>query len=201
MGCDSDSDDGDGSGTEADTEVATGSSSGGGPSTSESTSSSETGDSTSTTTGSSTSFTTSTTSTTTSMPDGSTGDSDEPIGPGCSVQVVSAEALYDPVERGDEAFPNEVADVLEDYCGCHTLMSGGQNVEWPSLPAPGGTLFLQYSDLNRPFQGGTLGQGIEAEVNQLAMPPGSCRWPGAAADILDNWFAQGQPTGANYVPL
>jgi hypothetical protein len=102
---------------------------------------------------------------------------------------------------GAGEFPAEVADSLEDMCGCHTLMNGGQQVQLPLLPAPGGTLFLQYSDMNRSFSGGTLGQAIENQVNQLAMPPGSCPFPGSDQDILQNWFSQGRPDGANYTPL
>jgi hypothetical protein len=125
-----------------------------------------------------------------------------PTGPYCSVQNVTHDELFDPLPRGEQAgvFPAAIADVLEDNCGCHTLMSGGQNLEWENFQAPGGTLFLQYADLSRPFESGTLGQAIESEVRGSRMPVGSCPRPPELAEVLLPWFDQGMPDGANYVP-
>jgi hypothetical protein len=150
---------------------------------------------------SSTTTTTSSPSTTNSSDSGDdTGTEPGPLA--CSVEAVTQGALVDPMGRGNGAgvFPPEVADALEDLCGCHTLMSNAQNLEWPSLLAPGGSLFLEYSDLNRSLGGSTLGAAIRAEVEQLAMPPGSCPYPSGPAAVLSNWFAQGMPDGANYDP-
>lgn len=125
-----------------------------------------------------------------------------PEGPGCSVQVVTHGELFDPLPKGEEAglFPVSVGDTLEDYCGCHTLMSNAQNIEHSGLEAPGGTLFLEYADIGRPFGGGTLGQAMADEVYGYAMPPGSCSYPGDPAGILAKWFEEGMPDGTNFTP-
>lgn len=139
---------------------------------------------------------------TSSSSEGSTTDV-EPPPPSCSVEVVTHDELFDPLPRGEEAgvFPPEVAEAIEDYCGCHTLMNNSQNLEWPGLLAPAGSLILEYSDLDNPVDGTTLGAAMQAEIASFAMPPGSCPWPGSAAAIFSNWFDQGMPDGANYVPL
>lgn len=125
-----------------------------------------------------------------------------PEGPGCSVQVVTHGELFDPLPKGEEAglFPVSVGETLEDYCGCHTLESNGQNVEHTGLLAPGGTLFLDYADIGRPFDGGTLGQAMAAEVFGYAMPPGSCSYPSGPEGILAKWFEEDMPDGTNFTP-
>ncbi len=125
-----------------------------------------------------------------------------PEGPGCSVQVVTHGELFDPLPKGEEAglFPVSVGEALEDYCGCHTLMSNAQNVEHTGLEAPGGSLFLEYADIGRSFGGGTLGEAMAEEVFGYAMPPGSCSYPGDPAGILSKWFEEGMPDGANFSP-
>ncbi|MGH1344539.1 MAG: hypothetical protein ACRBN8_23470 [Nannocystales bacterium] len=149
------------------------------------------------------------TSAATTMPptDGDTGDESStgtplPEGPGCSVQVVTHGELFDPLPKGEDAglFPVSVGEALEDYCGCHTLMSNAQNIEHPGLEAPGGTLFLEYADIGRSFGGGTLGQAMAEEVYGYAMPPGSCSYPGDPAGILAKWFDEGMPDGTNFSP-
>jgi len=149
-----------------------------------------------------TTATTATTFTTTTAAEESSSTGFVPTGPYCSVQNVTHDELFDPLPRGEEAgvFPAVIADALEDNCGCHTLTSGGQNVEFENLQAPGGTLFLQYADLARPFESGTLGQAIESEVRGYRMPVGSCPHPPELADVLFPWFDQGMPDGATYVP-
>ncbi len=149
-----------------------------------------------------TTATTATTFTTTTAAEESSSTGFVPTGPYCSVQNVTHDELFDPLPRGEEAgvFPAVIADALEDNCGCHTLTSGGQNVEFENLQAPGGTLFLQYADLSRPFESGTLGQAIESEVRGYRMPVGSCPHPPELADVLFPWFDQGMPDGATYVP-
>lgn len=126
-----------------------------------------------------------------------------PEGPRCSVQVVTHAELTDPLPKGEEAgvFPTVVGDTLEDFCGCHTLMSNGQNVEHAGLKPPGNSLWLDYADLERPVGGGTLGQAMADEVMNYGMPPGSCSYPGSAADVLEAWFAQGMPDGANFTEM
>ncbi|MBV1860677.1 MAG: hypothetical protein KUG77_19845 [Nannocystaceae bacterium] len=125
-----------------------------------------------------------------------------PEGPGCSVQVVTHGELFDPLPKGEEAglFPVSVGETLEDYCGCHTLTSNAQNVEHTGLKAPGGTLFLDYSDIGRSFGGGTLGQAMAEEVFGYAMPPGSCSYPSDAAGVLRKWFEEDMPDGSNFAP-
>lgn len=161
-----------------------------------------------TSTGSSTSASGVTSAATTLPPtDGEVGDESStgvplPEGPGCSVQVVTHGELFDPLPKGEEAglFPVSVGEALEDYCGCHTLMSNAQNIEHPGLEAPGGTLFVEYADIGRPFGGGTLGQAMADEVFGYAMPPGSCSYPGDPAGILSKWFEEGMPDGTNFTP-
>ncbi len=149
------------------------------------------------------------TSAATTLPptDGEVGDEGStgtplPEGPGCSVQVVTHGELFDPLPKGEEAglFPVSVGEALEDFCGCHTLMSNAQNIEHPGLEAPGGTLFLEYSDIGRPFGGGTLGDAMAEEVFGYAMPPGSCSYPSDPANILRKWFEEGMPDGSNFTP-
>lgn len=149
------------------------------------------------------------TSAATTLPptDGEVGDESStgtplPEGPGCSVQVVTHGELFDPLPKGEEAglFPVSVGETLEDYCGCHTLMGNEQNVEHEGLAAPGGSLFLEYADIGRPFGGGTLGQAMADEVYGYAMPPGSCSYPGDPAGILSKWFEEGMPDGTNFTP-
>ncbi len=171
-------------------------------------SASSTGDAASSSSGSLTSPSGVTTAATTLPP--TAGDAGEesstgtplPEGPGCSVQVVTHGELFDPLPKGEEAglFPVSVGEALEDYCGCHTLMSNAQNVEHTGLKAPGGTLFLEYADIGRPFAGGTLGQAMAEEVLGYAMPPGSCSYPGDPASILSKWFEEDMPDGANFTP-
>ena len=126
-----------------------------------------------------------------------------PEGPGCSVQVTTHGALTDPLPRGDieGAFPPVIADALEDWCGCHTLENNSQNVEHEGLTAPGGTLFLDYADMSRPSGGGTLAQALAQAIEDYSMPPGSCSFPSDAQTLLEDWFAQGAPDGATYVPM
>ena len=159
------------------------------------------GDATPTTEPITTTSATSATSFTTSSAEESASTGFVPTGPYCSVQNVTHDELFDPLPRGEEAgvFPAVIADALEDNCGCHTLMSGGQNLEWEHLQAPGGTFFLQYPDLSRPFESGTLGQAIESEVRGYRMPVGSCPHPPELAELLFPWFDQGMPDGASYV--
>lgn len=123
-----------------------------------------------------------------------------PEGPSCSVQVTTHGLLTDPLPRGDTAFPPVVADALEDWCGCHTLESNNQNVEHTGLLAPGGTLFMTFEDISRPSGGGTLGDAFATAVAEYSMPPGSCSFPSDGQTILEAWFEQGFPDGANFVP-
>jgi len=133
--------------------------------------------------------------------DSSSGEPPPPVGPPCSVQVVTEGALYDPLERGEAAdlFPTTIADVLEDYCGCHTLRDGAENLAWPGLQAPGGTNFLTFADLDRPYGAITLGMSMHEEVG-AGMPPGSCSFLTEPRMLLVDWFDQGMPDGASYVP-
>lgn len=167
---------------------------------------SSSGTSASTSTGPSTTGPDMTSATTTLPPTAGEGDSSTgtplPEGPGCSVQVVTHGELFDPLPKGEEAgvFPVSVGEALEDYCGCHTLMSNSQNVEQTGLKAPGGSLFLEYADIGRPFGGGTLGQAMAEEVFGYGMPPGSCSYPSDPAGILQKWFEEGTPDGSNFTP-
>lgn len=142
---------------------------------------------------------------TTGMPpgDGSSSSGESlPEGPGCSVQVATHGALTDPLPRGDieNAFPPEIADALEDWCGCHTVESNAQNVEHPGLHPPGNTLFQSFEDISRPHDGGTLGEAMAQSVQEYGMPPGSCSFPSESQDLLEAWFAAGFPDGANFAP-
>lgn len=124
-----------------------------------------------------------------------------PPGPPCSVQEVTQGELVDPMTKGDalDLVPAIVGDMLEDYCGCHTLMNNGQNLKYEFLKAPGGTLFLDYDDLNRSFGGGTLGEAMSFQViGNHAMPPGSCAFPDEPEAILSKWFEEGMPDGATF---
>ena len=125
-----------------------------------------------------------------------------PPAPGCSVQEVTEYALEDPLPKGDGAgmFPTIVGDTLEDYCGCHTLMSNDQNLKYMFLKAPGGTLFLDYSDMTRAYGAGTLGSAIVEQVTVThAMPPGSCYFPPDPEAVLVKWLGDGLPDGATFV--
>jgi len=125
-----------------------------------------------------------------------------PIGPGCSVQVVTQGALMEPLDKGEEAgkFPTIVGDALEDQCGCHTLQSNGQNIEFEFLKAPGGSLFTTLADMDRSFEGGTLGESMSFQViGNQAMPPGSCSFPADDEAVLSKWFNDGLPDGATFV--
>lgn len=126
-----------------------------------------------------------------------------PEGPGCSVQVTTHGMLTDPLPRGDTegVFPPVIADALEDWCGCHTLESNSQNVEHDGLMAPGGTLFMNYGDMSRPSGDGTLAQALAQAIEDYSMPPGSCSFPSDAQTLLVDWFVQGAPDGATYVPM
>lgn len=166
-----------------------------------------TGAAASTSTGSSSLPEQTSSSTTAAMPmtsssSGASSTGSGPVGPSCSVQVVTHDVLLDPLPRGEEEglFPPPIAEALESYCGCHTLRSNAQNLEWPALKAPGGTLFLEYADLSRPLGEGTLGSAMRDAVSSYLMPPGSCPWPSDASGLLEDWFAQGMPDGASYVP-
>lgn len=156
---------------------------------------------------SSSSTTTTTTGTTTIGSSTTTSDDESSTGMvidgyPCSVQVVTEGALYDPLIRGDDAgvFPPIVADALEDTCGCHTLTGGAQNVRFPELQAPGGTLFFEYTHVANGVGPTALGTMIEDEVRGFRMPPGSCPKPPEIAEVLIPWFDQGMPDGATFVP-
>jgi hypothetical protein len=125
-----------------------------------------------------------------------------PEGPSCSVQVVTHGALFDPVSKGDEVglIPTTVGDALEDYCGCHTVMSNAQNVELPFLRPPSGSLFLSREDLLKSYKGSTLGQVSGTQIRTYKMPPGSCPFPDWAAELLTKWFDDGMPDGATFEP-
>lgn len=125
-----------------------------------------------------------------------------PEGPSCSVQVTTHGVLTDPLPRGktEGVFHPAVADALEDWCGCHTLESNDQNVQHRGLLAPGGTLFMDFEDISRPNGGGTLGQAMAQAVADYGMPPGSCSFPSDAQALLEQWFAEGFPDGATFVP-
>lgn len=131
-----------------------------------------------------------------------TTSSPPPAGPECSVQEITEGALMDPVDKANETgrIPVIVGETLEDYCGCHTLMSNNQNLKFQFLKAPGSTLFLSYDDLSRPFSGGTLGEAMAEQVLGNTMPPGSCSFPGEPTAILDQWFNEGMPDGATFEP-
>lgn len=125
-----------------------------------------------------------------------------PEGPWCSVQVTTHGVLTDPLPRGrtEGVFHPAIADALEDWCGCHTLENNEQNVQHSGLRAPGGTLFMDFEDISRPSGGGTLGQAMAQAVADYGMPPGSCSFPSDAQTLLEQWFAEGFPDGANFVP-
>lgn len=125
-----------------------------------------------------------------------------PEGPSCSVQVTTHGVLTDPLPRGktEGVFHPAVADALEDWCGCHTLENNDQNVQHPGLKAPGGTLFMDFEDIGRSHGGGTLGQSLAQAVYDYGMPPGSCSFPSDAQALLEQWFSEGFPDGANFVP-
>jgi hypothetical protein len=125
-----------------------------------------------------------------------------PEGPSCSVQVVTHGELFDPVAKGEGRglIPTVVGDALEDYCGCHTLMSNAQNVEHPFLRAPAGTLFLDRQDFFKSYKGSTLGAVSETEIRGFRMPPGNCPFPDAAETLLLKWFEDGMPDGATFDP-
>jgi len=125
-----------------------------------------------------------------------------PEGPPCSVQEVTQGELIDPLERGDDSYPEDVAEALEDYCGCHTINSNNQNIKWEYLKAPGGTLFLQYSDLQKGCCGGmSLGDAMAYQVVMShSMPPGSCYFPPEPDELLSKWFTDGMPTGSTWTP-
>lgn len=142
---------------------------------------------------------------------GSTSDDGGPVGddggpsyPRCSVEGVTAGEVSNPLDKGDEAgrFPLVVGEALEANCGCHTLANRNLNTELPGLLAPGGTLFLEYADMSRPAGGTTLGLLIEEAVfGSFSMPPGSC--PAMSSDdtaVLQAWFDQGLPDGADFNP-
>lgn len=125
-----------------------------------------------------------------------------PEGPPCSVEVTSHGALFDPLPRGDTpgVFPPSIADAFENSCGCHTLESNAQNMEHPGLLAPGGTLFLEYADMQRPSGGGTFGQRLQQAIDDGGMPPGSCSFPSEREALLIQWFSEGMPDGSVFVP-
>lgn len=152
---------------------------------------------------------TSTMTTATTFPPGTDDGDDEastgpswPEGPPCSVQEVTQGVLVDPLERGDDAYPDDVAEALEDYCGCHTINNGGQNIKWEYLKAPGGTLFTQFSHLQNGCCGGmSLGDAMAWQVVMShSMPPGSCYFPPEPDELLSKWFNDGLPTGSTWVP-
>lgn len=168
---------------------------------SSSSSSSTSGDSSSTTSSASTSSSSSggesSGSTTTAVPTTSPPDDDgggpPSLGPACSVQEVTRGAEYNPLPRAEPgAFPFEVADAFEDFCGCHTLADNEQNIEWEFLRPPDATLFLTHADLSRSYDGGTLGEAMATALDG-GMPPGSCPHPDEPLALLAEWFAQGMP--------
>lgn len=127
-----------------------------------------------------------------------------PTLPACSVQEVTDGAVADPLDKGDVAgkIPQLVGVVIEERCGCHTLADRTLNTKFPELLAPAGTLLLAYDDLSRPLSGGTLGAKMQNSVlGVMSMPPGSC--PSIPADdlaVLEKWFLDGRPDGADFVP-
>jgi hypothetical protein len=162
----------------------------------------ESDDATGSTGAGSTITTTTTSSSTSSTTEDGSSSGDLPEGPSCSVQVVTHGELFDPVVKGESAgvIPTSVGDALEDYCGCHTLMSNAQNLQHPFLQAPGGTLFLQYEDFLRGYGGSSLGEACGSEVRGYRMPVGSCPFPDSAAELLIKWFDDGMPDGATFEP-
>ncbi len=129
---------------------------------------------------------------------GGGGGGPPPLGPACSVQEVTRGDEYNPLTRGEAGqFPVEVANALEDYCGCHTLANNRQNIEWEFLRPPGNTLFLAYDDLSRSYEGSTLGQAMAVAVAG-GMPPGSCPHPEEPLALLAAWFQEGMPDAVEY---
>lgn len=118
------------------------------------------------------------------------------------MEVTSHGALFDPLPRGDTpgVFPPSIADAFENSCGCHTLESNAQNMEHTGLLAPGGTLFLEYADMQRPSGGGTFGQRLQQAIDDGGMPPGSCSFPREREALLVQWFSEGMPDGSVFVP-
>jgi|GEM_PF-1415213 len=160
-----------------------------------SSSSDDTGSSSS---GADTTGSTSAPSPTSSPPDDDDGGGGPPPPPACSVEKVTQGGDADPLPRGEAGeFPEVIAEILENYCGCHTLADNHQNVEWEFLRAPGNTLFLAYDDLSRGYGGGTLAQAMASSL-EGEMPPGSCPRPQAPLDLLAQWFADGMPNAADY---
>jgi len=119
-----------------------------------------------------------------------------PIVPACSVQEVTEGAVTNPLDKGNGAgqIPQEVGEILEARCGCHTLADRELNTKYPALLAPSGSLFLDHAD--------TLVLGTDLNdvmFTEMSMPPGSC--PSIPADdlaTLEAWFMAGQPDGAEF---
>lgn len=145
---------------------------------------------------------------TTTAPDPTQGSNDDsgggPTSPACSVDEVTEGVVTDPLDKGDEAgkIPQAVGVVLEERCGCHTLADRTLNTKYPALLAPAGSLLLDYADLGQPLDGTTLGAVMDDEIFVvMSMPPGSC--PSIPADdlaLLQKWFLDGLPDGAEFVP-
>jgi hypothetical protein len=120
------------------------------------------------------------------------------------VEEVTDGVVTDPLDKGDVAgkIPSLVGVVLEERCGCHTLADRTLNTAFPKLLAPADTLLLDYGDLAQPVGGSTLGAQMQAEVLEvMSMPPGSC--PPIPVDdlaMLEKWFLDGRPDGAEFVP-
>lgn len=127
-----------------------------------------------------------------------------PTLPGCHVEEVTEGAVADPLDKGDVAgkIPQLVGVVIEERCGCHTLADRTLNTKFPALLAPANTLLLAYDDLSRPIGGSTLGARMQSSVfGAMSMPPGSC--PSIPADdlaVLEKWFLDGRPDGADFEP-
>lgn len=133
---------------------------------------------------------------TTTPPDDDSGP--PPLGPACSVQAATQGDQFNPLPRGNAGeFPEPIAEVLEDYCGCHTLENNRQNIEWEFLRPPGNTLFLSLDDFSRSYGGSTLGQAM-AEATLTEMPPASCPRPLNPLTVLNEWFAAGMPDAVEY---
>jgi hypothetical protein len=127
-----------------------------------------------------------------------------PTNPACSVEEVTDGAVADPLDKGDEAgkFPLGVGVILEERCGCHTLADNALNTKFPALAVPVDTLLLDYGDLARPYEGSTLGAKMQTAVlDVMSMPPGSCpSIPDDELTVLEKWFLDGRPDGAEFVP-